>query len=763
MMRGKFHEFLIDFFLMFLVSFSFAFMGLTDVGFSPAPLFIIRILVTILLIYSIIFINKKTTVLSLTLSMFSLAIWIIYILKTGRAEIVLIKHYRVLIWLYEYIYNDISVNWTYAKVLSILICSSICLGIYLFTKKKWHYLILTLIGSAYFLYLWYLDYLTVPWTMYLFLFSCLLYFFRHRYYKYGKLIEKENIVAFKWFMLWGMLISTIVFIFSYYYSQKHVIQLQWVRNIVDKYTAEPAYYYESDTFSVMSACFGEGDGRLGGNLTPNEILVLKISSPQRVYLKGIMKDTYTGHSWLYKGEPYDSFHKTYVGALECREGIKILSDENVDFEKYFEECDLEVEFQNIITKTIFVPENLIKLETDEHVTDRGDGIFLENAKGKGYRYSVKFYYPKKVQEDFIELIRKSKKGLYKERYNQIIQDRESIDEHSKLLLEQLIEQSEDINEQYLNLPESLPERVRDLAYEITKDKETDYDKVKAIEDYFLTNFHYTYNPGDVPLGRDFVDYFLFDSKEGYCTYYATAMTVLVRSIGLPARYVEGYCLTRDTWKGKNEYWVTNMQAHAWTEVYFEGIGWISFEPTPPYRREFDENYGNQNISDFYRDYYQNLLDRTEETNINNEVRTGSEIKINIRIKALYMLLSIFIILIMILVMNLFKVLLKIRKMIHGDGKESAILIYEEYLKIANLLGYPIKETETPLLYSERVHKIFNDEEITPLFLKARYSPNALNHEEMAVMYNFYKNLIKDTKDKIGKYKFFIWRFILGKI
>ena len=143
------------------------------------------------------------------------------------------------------------------------------------------------------------------------------------------------------------------------------------------------------------------------------------------------------------------------------------------------------------------------------------------------------------------------------------------------MLDNLIKHSERINEQYLSLPDTLPERVKELAYEITKDQETDYDKVKAIEKYFMTDFHYTYNPGDVPEGRDFVDYFLFDSKQGYCTYYATAMTILVRSLGIPARYVEGYCLTSDTWEGKNEYMVTNEQAHAWTEVYFEGIGWLN--------------------------------------------------------------------------------------------------------------------------------------------------------------------------------------------
>ena len=80
----------------------------------------------------------------------------------------------------------------------------------------------------------------------------------------------------------------------------------------------------------------------------------------------------------------------------------------------------------------------------------------------------------------------------------------------------------------------------------------------------MTDFHYTYNR-EMCLRKRFCRLFLFDSKQGYCTYYATAMTILVRSLGIPARYVEGYCLTSDTWEGKNRYMVTNEQAHAWTK------------------------------------------------------------------------------------------------------------------------------------------------------------------------------------------------------
>ncbi len=144
------------------------------------------------------------------------------------------------------------------------------------------------------------------------------------------------------------------------------------------------------------------------------------------------------------------------------------------------------------------------------------------------------------------------------------------------------------SKKYLQLPKSLPDRVKELARSIASSYGTDYEKVKAIENYLSKNFQYTLTPRSTPSGRDFTDYFLFDLKEGYCVYYASAMVIMVRSIGLPARYVEGFILPAVPGKD-GIYNVTNQQAHAWVEVYLEGFGWIPFEPTSPFVSAFYNN------------------------------------------------------------------------------------------------------------------------------------------------------------------------------
>jgi transglutaminase-like putative cysteine protease len=128
---------------------------------------------------------------------------------------------------------------------------------------------------------------------------------------------------------------------------------------------------------------------------------------------------------------------------------------------------------------------------------------------------------------------------------------------------------------YLQLPESLPERIQSLAEEVTVGAETPYDKAVAIEDY-LRDIPYNEQIAGPTEGQDGVDYFLFDVQEGYCDYYASAMVVMLRSTGVPARYVRGY---GQGTKEDGVYHVLERDGHAWPEAFFPGYGWVEFEPT----------------------------------------------------------------------------------------------------------------------------------------------------------------------------------------
>jgi transglutaminase-like putative cysteine protease len=138
---------------------------------------------------------------------------------------------------------------------------------------------------------------------------------------------------------------------------------------------------------------------------------------------------------------------------------------------------------------------------------------------------------------------------------------------------------------YTNLPADLPARVGELAQAIAGDQPTPYGQAQALV-AFLNQYPYTLEVGVPPAGRDVVDYFLFEAQSGYCDYYASALVVMARSLGLPARLVVGYLSPPPDEAGV--YTIRQIESHSWAEIYFAGYGWVEFEPTRPFAPGVDE-------------------------------------------------------------------------------------------------------------------------------------------------------------------------------
>jgi len=135
-----------------------------------------------------------------------------------------------------------------------------------------------------------------------------------------------------------------------------------------------------------------------------------------------------------------------------------------------------------------------------------------------------------------------------------------------------------VTDRYLKLPETVTERTRELASQLAAGQSNAFDTATAVEDYVRSTIAYNEDVDAPPSNQDVVDYVLFESKEGYCEYYASAMAVLLRAEGIPARVVGGYFPAPfDPNEGGNLYREKN--AHLWVEAFFPGYGWIPFEPT----------------------------------------------------------------------------------------------------------------------------------------------------------------------------------------
>jgi transglutaminase-like putative cysteine protease len=131
---------------------------------------------------------------------------------------------------------------------------------------------------------------------------------------------------------------------------------------------------------------------------------------------------------------------------------------------------------------------------------------------------------------------------------------------------------------YTQLPDGVPQRVLDLAADVTQGAPTTYDKIRALEQWMGDHTSYTLDIPRLPAGADAVDQYLFVDQQGFCEQIGSALVVMLRSLGIPARLAVGFTPgERNPFTGLFE--VRARDAHAWAEVWFPGIGWQSFDPT----------------------------------------------------------------------------------------------------------------------------------------------------------------------------------------
>lgn len=272
---------------------------------------------------------------------------------------------------------------------------------------------------------------------------------------------------------------------------------------------------------------------LQGEVKVNNYPVMFVKSPEPAYWKGESADLYTGTGWKNTMTPMNvqgnELENPYSPEVDVRKVEQVFS--------FAARMSSQVVFSS--GAPAFVDISGARLTRDQ-----GGNLFTDNVR-PGITYKLEAYLP----EDNVGRLRMSGRNY-----------------------------PSDIKAYYLQLPERVPQRVRQFTEKLTAEFKSPYEKAKVIEKYLAKNYPYDLAISPVPNNRDVVDYFLFDLKRGYCTYHSTAMVVMLRSVGIPARWVKGF-ITGNLNQNSGVYEVTMSEAHAWVEVYFQDFGWVPFEPT----------------------------------------------------------------------------------------------------------------------------------------------------------------------------------------
>ncbi len=323
------------------------------------------------------------------------------------------------------------------------------------------------------------------------------------------------------------------------------------------YTAEGRVGFTLETEGYLPL-----SDRLGGKAVPEPHTVLEVDTDERLYLRAVAYNEYTGLQWR---DTLSAQRYLWAG-IRTRD----LKADLFDFDRPGAELPQKQATVHVLREgatTLFLPWRVkaLELQSERMVPyfNSGSEIFITRALKTGDVYSFT--------------------------YSSL-----DADDAAAQALTQAAETAEDaryetVCGQYLSLPSHMQSEIYDMAREAAGSAADALGKAKNIRRYLIGNYAYTLDVSDPPDNVDFVTWFLLREKKGYCTYFASAMTVLCRMAGIPARYVTGFLAEPDE-SGKAI--VTGDNAHAWTEIYLNGIGWVTLEATPAHYTGNDSGAGD---------------------------------------------------------------------------------------------------------------------------------------------------------------------------
>lgn len=322
----------------------------------------------------------------------------------------------------------------------------------------------------------------------------------------------------------------------------------------------------------------------------------------------------------------------------------------------------------------------------------------------------------------------------------------------------------DVNPIYLQVPKKNEQVIDNFCKEIgLSENMTVEEIVTTVDDYFLDNIPYTLKPGSTPRDEDFVNYFIEHNRKGYCAHFASAGTLILRHMGIPARYVEGYAMPFETVLASEEdtsgltyedmydgysligdstvlsVEVSDAMAHAWVEIYVDGFGWKTIELTPGSAEEADED-------DFWSAFTR-MLQNSDIADGGQDTDNGFEIDLMKYSFVIYIFLGIIcFILLLVILKNL---LGKLRRYMRCHQKNQREAIIATYANDCDKIRLCRKDFDGCRSHREQLQYIksyymqgVNVEYICKLLEYASFSQGELSKEQIKVLWEFTNELSK---------------------
>ena len=413
----------------------------------------------------------------------------------------------------------------------------------------------------------------------------------------------RNMVQLSLFALIASLFFSAFAIASIPRSQDQAVSSGSLKKTADEYVQIFVRNGLYGLFNRYEAAGGISNGRLGGvsSVRPDyqtDLIVTFVPyAYETVYLKAFTGQEYTSSRWMEPGE--GSLPYTYMILDGLDESAPFTESNTLQLlmnDYVFPPMSGKMIIENIDAGMghLFLPYYTSSLPA--HSTVNQEGI-IQGLLTEGHSMEVEYIPYSPSQTDLTRTMKDTFTFTRSE------EEQELFDVYQL-----------ECYENYLHIPENIREEIMSYHDQIGTSDNLD-EQILLIRSFFFNNYDYTLSPGATPWNKDFVTYFLDEQKEGYCAHFATAATLLFRSYGIPARYIEGYVISQyaiseravltdydyeDFFQGENileasnvlEVEINDGDAHAWVEIFVNGYGWVPIEVTPPSQDAEETTYSD---------------------------------------------------------------------------------------------------------------------------------------------------------------------------
>ena len=549
-------------------------------------------------------------------------------------------------------------------------------------------------------------------AVFLFVLLTLVSWFQKRWQKSGDKDIKKHMVFTSPFIL---LIIIVILILPY--SPK---PYNWtiVKNIYQTITETVrdirirASIRKSEDYAEGMIGFSDR-GNINGEIKSNEETVLSVAGipneMNNLKLKGKNFSTFTGQEWIDEdtSDSPDSMFDT-IGIVAS------LGDYDDSIRNYVKWEKMRIEYIQMNTSYIFAPEKVAIRKSNLPVysfdiINTGSDILWPKSKSYKTAYNLIYLLVNTENEDFAKFLVNGKTPTEKT-YNVVLKQQFGLENDTEYTYKKFIDHQQYIHEFY-GKEVVLSDELKAYTDKLYEGCENDVEKLQRIE-ALLKTFEYTETPGKIPEYIDneteFLDYFILESRKGYCSYFATAFTLLARAEGMPARYVQGYNINNGS---KSSVYVSSNMAHAWCEVYFDGAGWVSFDGTPgfgggTYWERVAKPSELPPIGTYERK--ETPVDESTLPELPEEEAEDEGIIIEWYMVAIPVAAGLAVIALFFLIFKI-SAAIRLNKM---DYDRKFVVLCKQILTVLKLLGKPMKEAETIYEYKVRLSKDYEDNLLT---------------------------------------------------